>query len=159
MSMRTYVVYSSAAFLIDEEIAAYYCLFKDRQDGTIPPEIQALSPEEFQKMAREGTLPCGYSDVDLMDITDAIEMSVVSDFDGNVETLFPDKTDAPLEESYTEAYIGYIVADRELSYFRAAYGSPEELLEEFKEKLSAFHLPDDFDWWKRLVKISGTIFG
>lgn len=87
MSMRTYVVYSSAAFLIDEEIAAYYCLFKDRQDGTIPPEIQALSPEEFQKMAREGTLPCGYSDVDLMDITDAIEMSVVSDFDGDVGTL------------------------------------------------------------------------
>ena len=37
----------------------------------------------------------------------------------------------------------------------------DELLNEFKAVFSAegIEFPEDFDWWKRLVKIAGTTFG
>lgn len=50
--------------------------------------------------------------------------------------------------------------DREPELFEAAYANKEELLEEFKEKLAnaGIEMPENFDWWRYIVKVSGTDF-
>lgn len=158
MSMQTYPIYVGAAFLIDEEVFAYYCLSMDRREGRVPEEIRALSADEFRERARNYSLPCGYSDFDPMDISCVIEATCVSDFDGEANSIILDKTNSPINAEYKDSTICYIAADKEPSYFAAAYSSPEALLEEFKFRLSGINFPADFNWWGHIVEISGSTF-
>ncbi len=157
MKLKTLVIYEHATFWIDAEVIAYYCLSKDKRNGCVPPEIQALSAKSFQEMVNSHTLPSIYADFDLMDMAGEMEISVLSGLEGQISPAFSDRTDNPIIEEYTNDYIGYIIANKEPSYFSPAYSSPEELLDEFKSKLSDIDFPEDFDWWKHIVTIAGTI--
>lgn len=125
MLMQTYPLEQNAAFLLNEEIAAYCALASDRANNSVPDSITALTPSECE-----------------------------------INTIFPEKTVVSFEENYSDDYIHYIPAARAPELFKAAYTSPEELMEEFKanSSLAQIGLPEDFDWWGHLVEISGTTF-
>lgn len=57
-------------------------------------------------------------------------------FCGEIESLFPELTKNPLEQSYDDEELTVIPCDREPKLFEAAYANKEELLEEFKDKLA-----------------------
>ena len=56
--------------------------------------------------------------------------------------------------------ICYIACDRIPSFFSTAYPDKETLRKEFEEKLAAVGvtMPEDFDWWRYIVKVNGTNF-
>ena len=84
-----------------------------------------------------------------------------NEFDGEVSTLFPERAKSPIEETLSDEPLVYVPAAKEAELFKAAYQSPEELLEEFKAvfaKQEGIAFPDDFDWWRHIVSISGTNF-
>lgn len=60
----------------------------------------------------------------------------------------------------TRGAICYIACDYIPSLFRTAYPNKEALRREFEEKLSAagVTMPEDFDWWRYIVKVNGTNF-
>ena len=156
MSMRDYPMVEDAAFLLDAEIAAYVALASDRADNCVPDSVAALSPSEFAKAARDGSLPEDYYDLDWLE--DVEDGCFASAFDGEITTLYPEKAVNPIEECYSDDMIRFIPAARATEMFKMAYASPEELLDEFKENatLSQLGLSEDFDWWGHLVSISGT---
>lgn len=156
--MRDYPMVVEAAFLLDEEVAAYAALAYNRANGSVPKSVAALSPSEFARAARDSGLPEDYYDLDwLEDIEDAC---FASSFYGEVTTLFPEKAAEPIEVNYSDGLIRYIPAAHAAELFKAAYVSADELLDEFKKNddLAQLPLPEDFDWWGHLVKITGTIF-
>lgn len=55
-------------------------------------------------------------------------------------------------------YIAYLPLDRDADLLKPAFGSFEEVIEEFKSKLSGI-LPDDFNYAAHIASISGTMFG
>ena len=65
-----------------------------------------------------------------------------------------------MEQSFDDEKLAIIPCDREPELFEAAYANKEELLEEFKEKLAnaGVEMPENFDWWRYIVKVSGTDF-
>lgn len=81
-------------------------------------------------------------------------------FSGEVESLFPELTRNPMEQSFDDEAISIIPCDREPKLFEVAYANKEELLDEFKEKLAnaGIEMPENFDWWCYIVKVSGTDF-
>lgn len=161
MSMQSYP-FVDTAFLIDPETAAYVILAYDQKAGEIPDEIrQILADGTFAAKAKEGSLPCGYNcPSDAEELLDNVCVRFASSFTGEVNTLFPERANGPLAETYDDDYIVYILAERKADLFRAAYASPYELLDEFQE---AFHrnnvkMPDDYDWWRRIASINGTVY-
>ena len=48
MSMQTYPLEQNAAFLLNEEIAAYCALASDRANNSVPDSITALTPNECE---------------------------------------------------------------------------------------------------------------
>lgn len=161
MSMQSYP-FVDTAFFIDPETASYVILAYDQQFGEVPDEIrQILGDGTFATKAKEGSLPCGYScPSDAEELLDNTCVRFASSFTGDVNTLFPERANEPLAETYDDDYIVYILAERKANLFSAAYASPYELLDEFRE---AFHrnnvkMPDDYDWWRRIVSINGTVF-
>lgn len=162
MSMQSYP-FVDAAFLIDPETAAYVILAYDQKGGEVPDEIrQILDDKAFATKTKEGSLPCGYScPSDAEELLDNTCVRFTSSFTGELNTLFPERANETLGEShYDDDYIVYILAERKANLFSAAYASPHELLEEFKEafRRNDVNLPDDYDWWRRIVSIEGTIF-
>lgn len=160
MSMRDYPI-NTTGFFIDAEAAAYIYLSLDRNDGSVPAEIQALLDDgTFAAKAKAGDFPCGYSDQSMIgDLLD--DICFCSSYAGEVKTVFPEKTASPIEiTDYENEYIALIEADRSPDLFKAAYESPEELLREFQEKLtdSGIEFPEDFDWWAHIVTVNGTYF-
>ncbi|WP_289026744.1 hypothetical protein [uncultured Flavonifractor sp.] len=140
MSMDTYPTEECAAFFIDEEAARaiWAGLFpEDDGDGGYDPE------EDLPVLAEQ------------LD-----EFRWASSFDGQVNTLFPERAKEALQASFEDDYIVFIPCERAPDLFYAAYESPEKLLEEFQEvfKEHGIELPEGFDWWKRIVSIDGTIF-
>ena len=158
MSVNTYPVVQEAAFLIDAEVAAYITLALDKKGNSVPDAIAALSQDEFREMARAGTLPEDYVDVEIAENIN--EVCFVSSFDGEITTLFSEKTANPISETCEDDYWHYIPSQRGSDLFSAAYSSPDELLNEFKEIFTTkgVELPGDFDWWKHIVKIIVTTY-
>lgn len=159
MLMKTYPLVQDAAFLLDEEVAAYCALASDRANNSIPEDIAALSPSEFARAARDGSLPKEYYDLDWLEGIEG--HCYASSFDGEINTIFPEKAMTPIVGNYSDDLIHYILAARAPKLFEAAYISPEELIAEFKANASLVKLglPEDFDWWRHLVAITGTTFG
>lgn len=150
-------------FYINAEVAAYILLPVDRESGSVPSEIKKLLEDgSFAAMAKAGTLPCEYSDISMaQECIEDLTSYCSGGFDGEIDTLFPERTATPIEENLgDDDYLLYIPAAREADLFKAAYSGPEELLEEFKNVLTAASiiLPDDFDWWAHIATIKGTIF-
>lgn len=140
MGMREYPMVEPAAFLLYGEAAEliWAQLFK-AEDGNPEP----FDPDGVEDLAEEFDGAC---------------WSI--SFDGEVETLVPELAKDPLEESFDEGTICYISCDRIPSIFSTAYPDKETLRKEFEEKLAAVGvtMPEDFDWWRYIVKVTGTNF-
>lgn len=162
MSMKYYPV-DICGFYIDHEVAAYAYLKIDRDRDSVPAAIQDIIDKGlFHDLARAGTLPEDYSDIsDVQSVMDDDETHFCSDFEGDIDTLLPERTANPISKTVSDFYIVYIDRKKFGDLFHAAYESPEELLEEFQTSLKnqGIELPDDFDWWAHIVHINGTTFG
>ena len=162
MSMRDYPV-NIYGFYIDHEVAAYAYLKIDRDRDSVPAAIQDIIDKGlFHDLARAGTLPEDYNDIsDVQSVMDEDETHFCSDFEGDIDTLLPERTANPISKTVSDFYIVYIDRKKFGDLFHAAYASPEELLQEFKTSIKnqGIKLPDDFDWWAHIVHIYGTTFG
>lgn len=164
MGMATYPM-NDVGFYVDHEVAAYILLAADQAAGEVPCEIATLLEDgTFAARAKKGNLPCDYSipsvAYECYDCADPV-VTWANEFDGEVSTLFPERAKSPLEETLSDEPLVYVPAAKEAELFKAAYQSPEELLEEFKAvfaKQEGIAFPDDFDWWRHIVSISGTNF-
>ena len=141
MGMATYPM-KDVGFYVDHEVAAYIMLAAGQATEEVPNEISALLEDgTFATRAKEGTLPCDYSNPsEAYEWTDNLT-TWANEFDGEVSTLFPERTNAPIE-------------------FKAAYESPDALLGEFEALFAeqGIIFPKDFDWWAHIVSINGTYF-
>ena len=164
MGMATYPM-NDVGFYVDHEVAAYILLAADQAAGEVPCEIATLLEDgTFAAQAKKGNLPCDYSipsvAYECYDCADPV-VTWANEFDGEVSTLFPERAKSPIEETLSDEPLVYVPAAKEAELFKAAYQSPEELLEEFKAvfaKQEGIAFPDDFDWWRHIVSISGTNF-
>ena len=164
MGMATYPM-NDVGFYVDHEVAAYILLAADQAAGEVPCEIATLLEDgTFAARAKKGNLPCDYSipsvAYECYDCADPV-VTWANEFDGEVSTLFPERAKSPIEETLSDEPLVYVPAAKEAELFKAAYQSPEELLEEFKAvfaKQEGIAYPDDFDWWRHIVSISGTNF-
>lgn len=164
MGMATYPM-NDVGFYVDHEVAAYILLAADQAAGEVPCEIATLLEDgTFAARAKKGNLPCDYSipsvAYECYDCADPV-VTWANEFDGEVSTLFPERAKSPIEETLSDEPLVYVPAAKEAELFKAAYQSPEELLEEFKAvfaKQEEIAFPDDFDWWRHIVSISGTNF-
>lgn len=132
--MRDYPVYYPAAFLVDEEVVK--CL-------------KAKSVEEAYEFLQQ------YEGVD--------DTQLISGFTGSATYLNTElkpvmKNGVSESEEYDDDYIAYLPLDRDADLLKPAFGSFEEVIEEFKSKLSGI-LPDDFNYAAHIASISGTMFG
>lgn len=159
MSMHNYPL-STIAFFVDHYVCAYANRSIDENNGTVPEEIAAIIAKgQFDDRAKAGTLPCGYSELDIAE--EFIDgLCHCSEFAGNVDTLFDERVRTPIDLSFDDDYIAYIDIPREVSPCKAAYSSPEEMLADFRGSLDkqGIKLPEDFDWWAYIVRIHGTYF-
>lgn len=140
MGMREYPMVEPAAFLLYGEAAelVWAQVFKD-ENGKPEP----FDPDCIEELVQGFDGGC---------------WSI--NFNGEVETLFPELAKESLEENFDEGTIGYISCDRIPSLFSTAYPDKEDLRKEFEGKLAAegITMPKDFDWWRYIVKVSGTNF-
>lgn len=150
-------------FLVDVYAGAYVILAWDKENKCVPDEITKLVDSgKFDELARAGTLPEGYSDIDAaMECVDKVGYAA-SGFSGTVRTLFPGKTPSPIEKACEPDVDDpvYIPAGKKPDLFKAAYPTPDDLLDEFKSVFAGLHVefPDGFDWWARVVEVKGTEF-
>lgn len=150
-------------FLVDSYAGAYIILSWDKKNKCVPDKITRLIESgKFDARARAGTLPKGYSNPDVaMECIDKVGYAA-SGFSGTVRTLFPGKTPSPIEKA-CEPDVNdpiYVPAKLKPDLFKAAYPTPDNLLDEFKSVFAGLHVefPDGFDWWARVVEVKGTEF-
>lgn len=140
MGMREYPLVEPAVFLLYGEAAEliWAQVFKAENGKPVP-----FDPGCVDKLAQKFDGGC-YS----------------CTFEGEIETLFPELAREPLEETFSEETIGYISCDRIPSLFSTAYPYKEALRKEFENKLAegGVTMPEDFDWWRYIVKVNGTDF-
>lgn len=155
---------NDVGFYVDHEVAAYILLAADRTTDAIPCKIATLLENgTFAARAKKGNLPCKYSvpsvAYEYYDYEGTI-FTWANEFDGKVSTLFPERAKFPIKKTLSDTPLVYVPAAKTADWFKAAYQSPEELLEEFKTVFVKYgiNFPDDFDWWRRIVSISGTNF-
>jgi len=159
--MQDYPLVLDAALILDKETAAYITRSMDMKINAVPDSIAKLSDEVFAQLAKNEALPEYYSDGYMCEMLSAA--CFVSDFTGTITTLFPEKARRAIGENDPESRwesFFYIPASKAADLFSVAYASPDELLTEFKETFSkeGLELPADFDWWRRLVRITGTVY-
>lgn len=124
------------AFIFDEEVTAY---LKDH-----------LSDEEYR---------------DLMSYTDMLMFPTGEGFCGWVDTsmYFRDMTPNPIVDmkftgGTSRDILTYLPRSNEKSWFEAAYGKPEDMIEENKDFFANWlEMPEDFDWPRHIVDINGTV--
>lgn len=161
MSMRESNL-TDIGFFIDPVAAAYVKLSSDRKYDDVPTKIQKiLDGGEFDKMAAGKTLPDDYCDV--MTAQECLEYEKIpvvwaGGFTGNVESLIPEKTREMLDIGLSDAYVAYIPARKAPDLFYAAYGKPEDLMQEFKDKFgnAGIEFPEGFDFYARIASIKGV---
>lgn len=139
MSMNIYPLIEPAAFILYGNAAKliWSQVFKD-DDG---------NPEPYD--------PGGLDE--LSHLFDAVWSN---SFCGSVESLFPELSKHPLETSYDDETLVAIPCDKSPDLFIAAYPDKEALRKEFEAKFLKMGviMPEDFDWWRYIVKIDGTDF-
>ncbi|GBF71407.1 unnamed protein product [Lawsonibacter asaccharolyticus] len=81
-------------------------------------------------------------------------------FSGEIESLFPELTRNPMEQSFDDEKLAIIPCDREPELFEAAYANKESFWRNSRRKLAnaGIEMPENFDWWRYIVKVSGTDF-
>lgn len=160
MSMRDYPLMEKAALYIDGVMAAYINLAMAKKADDVPPEIEEIIKEgKFYALAKEYKLPHDFSDsFDLDNIG-----CYCSQFEGEITPLFPELGNFE-DVSLSDDYIRYIPACKQPELFKAAYESPEELLEELKASLKDSlggimpDFPEEFNWWEHIGTIEGTYY-
>lgn len=162
MSMNTYPIYIKGLY-VDTELASYILASLEKKDNALPESVaKAIADGTFVELAKAGHL------YDLADLTAAFDYvldelpngGTISEFDGGITTLIPDKAIKPIEESYSDEYICYVALQKKESIFKQAYESPEECLEELQEVFedAGIDIPEEFDWWAHFVTFVGTNF-
>lgn len=95
----------------------------------------------------------------ICEVEDALRLCSFSEFTGEAFKLKDDGEVNWLETiSYSNSNIYYLPIENQPSLFKAAYASVDEIVDEFKRKMS-FYLPEDFDYRNNICMISGTYFG
>lgn len=165
MSMNTCPL-NEIGFILDIEAAMHINLrlgvYDDSAQDKASVELMLANPD-FSKDIGRVIADEGWLEDDPNLAWEALQSEGVdavawySDFEGIVETTFPDKTDNPMEETYENEALYMIRIAREPSLFHAAYSSPDELVEEYKDLLGKY-LPEDFDWWRHIVTAYGTYY-
>lgn len=163
MSMHDYPIDSPVAFLIDREVMAYINLAE--LDGTeeIPEGLKNLSRKEQVKKVLSGEVIFNdaFNPYVCEEILDACGHTLcrTSEFDGTVTHLsfddgrFVDRD----EEDMSQERLLWMEPMKEMSYFKAAYRSFDELVDEFrKEFADDGFFPEDFDFAAHIVAIYGT---
>lgn len=163
--MRTYGLHVDAAFLIDEEVAAYIILNDDRKNGKVPEAIEeTLANNTFVSLARKAELPDGeYANVSLVyEFLDSCPYGDVccAEFSGEAISLQPQSCAHLILREYQDDFIAYLPAARDADLFEAAYSSIEEIRDEFMSTLKGcgIEFPEDFDWLAHIVSIEGAYF-
>lgn len=82
----------------------------------------------------------------------------ISDFTGEAFTIGVNGEDVNFGQSYDNDLIYYVPASKISTLFKAAYKNIDEMVDEFKEKVSQY-LPDDFNYHMRICHIVGTYWG
>ena len=164
MSMNTYPVNEPCGFLITPDVAAMIMLKKAKDAGELEPYVEEfLDGFSIFESVRTGLLSASvmdeYSDPQLVfdEFSDKFGMNVLPEFEGTIKTLFEDKASQHLYETYGDEHVFYIPANKAPSLFEAAYKDPEEICQEFKDKLGEY-LPEEFEYWPNIVEITGTYY-
>lgn len=124
--------------------------------GEITPYQIASSPE-YQDWIRDMDLDNVSDAHDLLSDADIDEIVHCSEFEGSAE---PSRHFAEFDGksvSFDNDFALFIVPDKESGLFSAAYASPSDLMEEYKEKLMPF-LGEDFPYGSRIMDVTGTYF-
>lgn len=163
----------ATGFYIDKYLAAYVHLSFDKTQDSVPKKIQEIIDNgQFDEMAKAGTLPLEFEYNDIGAAADILYPDDDNDpnqpyydgtFSGFIRSALPEKTRNPIDAEIDEVDddgILFIPAKKEPDLFKAPYPNPEMLMDEFQKSLSdlGVELPDDLDWWRYAVNITGQIF-
>lgn len=174
MSMETYPLEQKCALVIMPQ-AACAMLLKDSIENGIEAELVpervlaavrsgrsywsvASDPEFFEELAETGWM--NVSDAhDLMEQRNVEDVVHCSEFDG---TAVPASGDGFGDEKSSEIgfeddFAVFLFPQCESSLFKAAYGNKDELLQEYKSRMSGL-LEDDFPYTRYVMDVSGTYF-
>lgn len=185
MSMNTYPMETGLAFHVDETVAAY--LLRDYVLGDLrrrmPEPGTMLTPrQQVEQALREilsndnkfkaeiqfdSAMYPALDEYGLFNITDCVDilqnegdmqgLCLMSEFSGELQILDKDGHATGSSHTYDDDYVLLILPEREPSYFRQAYSSMQDFIDELKSKLGGL-LPEDFDYTARIVSASGTYF-
>lgn len=165
MSMNTYPFVERAAFYIDAEVVAHIILRDLQKNGNMSETLKFIVDSgKFDAMAKGSMLPIDMYDsaqvVDILQHADVNDMCYANDFDGEVNSAFPSKTEHPIEASLNNEYLVVLVTDRGIPRDPEDYAEKTSLMEEFRSTFQELGvtLPSDFDWWAHIVSVSGTYF-
>ena len=154
MSMNTYPLTEEAALVITPELAAIInsmcrCPGDSRQD---PSEIS-----EEQLVEEYGNVSEAYENLALRDLEGVY---FCSEFEGTATHLDGNDTFQEQEDiCYEDDYLCYIAPDRKSSLFDAAYRDMDELIKEFKIKLTEKKIDlRGFRLESCICSLSGTYF-
>ena len=172
MSMSTYPFEQKCALVVTPAVACAM-LLKDDVENNVEPESL---PQEIQDAVAAGR---SYLDIaedkDLVDVLDNGGWRSVSDahdlleshdvdglvhcseFEGSAEIAegFGDGKSAAI--GYEDDFVLFLVPARDPSLFSQAYASRDELVQEYRDKLSPF-LDADFPYARYIMDVSGTYF-
>ena len=156
MSMNTYPLTEEAALVITPKLAAIInsmCMCKcpgDSRQG--PVEIS-----EEQLVEEYGNVSEAYENLVLRDVDG---VCFCSEFEGTATHLVGNEAYQEQEDiCYEDDYLCYIAPDREISLFNAAYRDMDELIEEFKIKLTERKIDlRGFRLESCICSLSGTYF-
>lgn len=131
MSMNTYPLTEPAVLIITSELAAII------NSGDWSPEDEIPDPSSMTNIefiAEYGDISEAYDKLGDYFVEDVY---FCSEFEGTAVHLIPQENGSQLEDlRFEDDYICYIAPKRKPSLFIAAYRDEEELIQEFREKLS-----------------------
>lgn len=163
MSMNTYPFVERAAFYVDAEVAAHIIMHDLKKNGNMSETLKFIVDSgKFDAMAKGSMLPIDMYDlaqvVDILQDADIDNMCYANEFDGEVNSAFPSKTEHPIEANLNDEYVVFLVTDRGIPRNQEDYEEKDALLEEFRSTFQELGvtLPADFDWWAHIVSVSGT---
>ena len=164
MAIGYYPLFVPAAFMIDNDVAGMILLEQERKEGTLPKKLKKIIDKAgIYKAVMEKLIPDDiledYCDTQyVMEILDNAELDAqwIADFTGTCKTLWPDLCGGDQINGQNEdGFLTYIETSKRPDFFQAAYGSREELADEFRKELCGL-LPEDLPFYKYIVSISGT---
>lgn len=167
MSMHSYPLTESACFFLDETAAMFVLLKHAIDDNALQPKIQELIDKHgMNKVVYDNLIPEEFID-EYQDVQFAMELLIdevddiawAGDFEGEINTKWPEKCEdtEPLSLNIDDNFVLYIRPAKDADFFSQAYSNPEQMCDEFRNKMSDY-LPNDFPFWKYIVSLSGTYY-